>query len=153
MTGTRIGRLIAVSPAGVSSDGHSLWVCKCDCGNTKTIASNNFREKGGTKSCGCLRSEAQRKRISKNGAWNDGKSYAINNGERVYKTRHSWAKAAIRHYGNVCQVCGWSKARCDVHHKNQKAKGGLNTIKNAKVLCPNCHRKETIKSGVWAGGK
>ena len=29
----------------------------------------------------------------------------------------------------------------EVHHKKQLAKGGLDTVKNAIALCPNCHRK------------
>lgn len=141
LTGTRVGRLVAVSTAGVAVDGHSLWKCKCDCGNFKIIASNNFRENGGTKSCGCLRSEAQKERIKEGGVWNEGKSYSINNGVHCYKTRHGWAIAAIRKFGNKCQKCGWDKARCDVHHKIEKSKGGLHTLENAEVLCPNCHRE------------
>ena len=145
LTGIRIGRLVAIRYVGKATDNHALWLCKCDCGGIKIVASNNFREKGGTKSCGCLRSEAQQKRIKKDGVWNEGKSYAINNGDRCYKTRHGWAKAAIRFYGNKCQKCGWDKAMCDVHHKKQKSKGGLHTIKNALVICPNCHREEHDK--------
>ncbi len=140
--GKRIGKLTAVSPVGRYTDGHLLWLCKCDCGNTTVVPSNNFRELGGTKSCGCLRKEAQRKRIKRDGVWNDGKSYSINSGTRCYKTRHAWAKAVIRFYGNKCSVCGWNKARCDAHHRKHKSKNGLHTIKNGIVLCPNCHREK-----------
>lgn len=34
------------------------------------------------------------------------------------------------------------EARCDVHHRVPKAHGGLHTLANAVVLCPNCHRIE-----------
>lgn len=138
---SRNGRLVAVQIKGRSVDGHILWLCKCDCGGTAVVASNNFRERG-TKSCGCLRADAQRKRIKRDGAWNDGKSYAINGGNRCYKTRHAWAKAVVRHYGNKCERCGWDRARCDAHHRKLKSKGGLHTIANGVVLCPNCHRVE-----------
>jgi hypothetical protein len=137
--GFRNGRLVTVAPRGKSADGHINWLCQCDCGETKTVASNMLRDSG-TKSCGCLRKEAASKRLAKNGVWNEGKSYAINGGEHCYKTRHSWAKAAIRKYGNKCMECGWDKARCDVHHRIRKAIGGLHTLTNALVLCPNCHR-------------
>lgn len=140
-SGFRNGRLVTLMPSGKSSDGHIKWLCKCDCGNEKIVSTNQLRESG-TKSCGCLRSEAQKKRIKENGVWNEGKSYAINSSERCYKTRHSWAKAVIRHYGNKCELCGWSEARCDAHHRKQKAHGGLHTIANGIVLCPNCHRVE-----------
>lgn len=143
LTGHRNGRLVAVSLNHIrKSDGRAMWLCRCDCGGEKIVQSNNLTRSGGTKSCGCLRAEAQARRRRRDGVWNDRKSYAINNGDRCYKTRHSWAKAAIRHYGNKCEQCGWDKARCDVHHRTPKAQGGLHTIRNARVLCPNCHRIE-----------
>ena len=139
--GFRNGRLVTIKPHSKSSDGHIIWLCKCDCGNHKEVSTNMLRLSG-TKSCGCLRKEAQQARIKKNGAWNEGKSYAINNGERCYKTRHSWAKAVIKTKGNRCENCGWDKARCDVHHKVKKSVGGLHIISNGLVVCPNCHRIE-----------
>jgi len=145
--GHRNGRLVAVSPVGIHTGGHVLWRCKCDCGGETIVQSNNLTREAGTKSCGCLRREAAAKRILRDGAWNDGKSYAIQGGERCYRTRHSWAKAAIRHYGNKCERCGWAEARCDVHHRHEKAKGGLHTLENAIVLCPNCHRIEHDRRG------
>lgn len=140
--GRRNGKLTVISKTNrKSSDGHYLWLCKCDCGKTKEVASNMLRDTG-VRSCGCLRSEAQVKRIQRDGVWNDGKSYSANQGKRCYKTRHAWAKAVIRHYGNKCCRCGWEEARCDAHHRKEKAKGGLHTIDNGIVLCPNCHRIE-----------
>jgi hypothetical protein len=147
MTGHRNGRLVCVEPVGVHAGGHVLWRCRCDCGGEKVVQSNNLKRASGTKSCGCLRSEASKKRVLRDGAWNEGKSYAVNQGERCYKTRHSWAKAVLKRLGNQCQRCGWNEARCDVHHKIPKGKGGLHTIANAIVLCPNCHRVEHERGG------
>jgi HNH endonuclease len=138
ITGHRNGRLIAVECVG--RRGHAMWRCQCDCGNEKIVASNNLTRATGVRSCGCLSRDAAIRRVKADGVWNDGKSYAIQDGERCYKTRHGWAKAALRHYGNKCEVCGWNEARCDVHHREPKAKGGLHTIANAVVLCPNHHR-------------
>lgn len=142
LTGHRNGRLVARAVAGRNGEGRALWLCDCDCGGTKTVQANNLLRASGTKSCGCLRSEANAKKRQREGVWNEGKSYSVEGGDRCYRTRHSWAKAAIRHYGNKCQRCGWDKARCDVHHREAKAQGGLHTIRNAIVLCPNCHRVE-----------
>ena len=142
ITGTRNGRLVAVECVGRNSEGRAMWRCACDCGGEKIVQSNNLLRPAGTKSCGCLRREVTATKVRAEGAWNDGKSYAIQDGTRCYQTRHSWAKAAIRHYGNKCERCGWDKALCDVHHRIPKAKGGLHTIENAVVLCPNCHRIE-----------
>lgn len=40
-----------------------------------------------------------------------------------------------------CEVCGWDKAPCD-RHRVEPAVGY--TRSNVKVLCPNCHRLETL---------
>lgn len=48
--------------------------------------------------------------------------------------------AARKFYGKNCMVCGWDKAPCDVRHIVPRAKGGLNSIPNVIVLCPNDHR-------------
>lgn len=142
LRGYRNGRLVAVEVIGKNAEGRAMWLCACDCGAKKVVQANNLTRDNGTKSCGCLRREANARKRQREGVWNDGKSYAINAGERCYKTRHSWAKAALRHYGNRCERCGWDAARCDAHHRKPKANGGLHTIANAVVLCPNCHRVE-----------
>ena len=55
LTGQRFGRLVVLARDG-SRAGAVYWLCRCDCGNKKTAASNNL--KGGyTRSCGCLRRE------------------------------------------------------------------------------------------------
>lgn len=142
LSGLQSGRLLVIGPAGRARDNHILWRCSCSCGKEKLIASNSLTRVSPVQSCGCMNhTRAQQKRRA-DGPWNDGKSYVISNGEHCYKTRHGWAKAAIKHYGNRCETCGWDKARCDVHHRKPKALGGLHTIANAIVLCPNCHRLE-----------
>ena len=140
LTGLRSGRLTVTNEHSRSRDGHLVWRCICECGKTKSISSNSLTRSVPVQSCGCMnRTRAQDKRVA-GGAWNEGKSYVISGGEHCYKTRHGWAKAAIRTGGNQCERCGWAEARCDVHHRKAKAKGGLHTLANAIVLCPNCHR-------------
>lgn len=141
LTGLVSGRLTVLRPTKRNIDGHVMWLCKCECGIQKEIASNSLTRKSPVKSCGCMNKTVAQLKVRKDGAWNEGKSYSINSGEHCYKTRHAWAKAAIKKFGNKCQKCGWDKARCDVHHKFEKAKGGLNTLDNAEILCPNCHRE------------
>ena len=52
LTGMRFGRLTVLE--FVPTEGsYSYWLCKCDCGNTKTIESYNLRS-GHTTSCGCF---------------------------------------------------------------------------------------------------
>ena len=142
MVGAKIGKLTVLRVAGNANDNHLNWICRCECGNEKEIASNSLNRANPVRTCGCANAEtAQTKRLA-GGAWNEGKSYAILDGEHCYKNRAAWSKAVIRHYGNTCMRCGWDEARCDAHHIVPKAQGGLNTIANGKVLCPNCHRVE-----------
>ncbi len=141
LIGLRVGKLSVIKLFGKTADNHLAWLCLCDCGKQKVVSSNSLTRKSPSLSCGCNNKEAaQVKR--KLTPWNDSLSYSIEGGRHCYKTRHAWAKAAIRTFGNKCQLCGWAAARCDVHHKTKKSEGGLHTLENAIVLCPNCHRVE-----------
>lgn len=148
LVGHRNGRLLVVDRApGAAADGHSLWICKCDCGETCIVQSNNIKRPTGTKSCGCLNREHCQNRAGGSG-WNTGQTYAIQRGGRIYKTKRAWALAILRIKGNKCERCGWDKAPCDIHHKIPRSQGGKNTIDNGSVLCPNCHRVEHFKLSI-----
>ena len=54
------GRLTVLERAG-SRGKNSVWRCRCECGNEVTVPRNNLVS-GGTRSCGCLRKGAKRKR-------------------------------------------------------------------------------------------
>jgi len=140
LTGRQIGRLSVIQIAGRTADGHIAWTCLCACGKTKVVSSNSLTRAAPVQSCGCLNADRAQRRRNPDGVWNEGKSYVIKDGQHCYRTRHGWAKAAIRHYGNRCERCGWAQARCDVHHRVLKSAGGAHTLSNAIVLCPNCHR-------------
>lgn len=58
ITGQRFGQLVAVERVG-SRKNQSLWLCKCDCGNTTVAAMSNLKE-GHTTSCGCALKRAQK---------------------------------------------------------------------------------------------
>lgn len=53
ITGERYGNLVALERVGKRGS-LSLWLCRCDCGNTVTVALPNLRG-GHSKSCGCRR--------------------------------------------------------------------------------------------------
>lgn len=53
LTGQRFGKLVAIKCVGQDKHKNALWMCKCDCGRTKTVASRSLVG-GSTKSCGCL---------------------------------------------------------------------------------------------------
>lgn len=69
LTGQKFGRLTVIEKAG-SSDSHGiLWRCKCDCGNVCEVRAY-YLKTGGTRSCGCLRSEASAEKARRMGEAN-----------------------------------------------------------------------------------
>ena len=56
ISGQKFGRLTVLYKTKIDNNGHSYWMCQCECGNQKEIASSNLK-KGATLSCGCLHSE------------------------------------------------------------------------------------------------
>lgn len=55
LRGRRCGLLVVVAPTEQKKWGMRVWLCRCDCGNTKAVPSGSLRpdKEGGTKSCGC----------------------------------------------------------------------------------------------------
>lgn len=58
--GERFGRLTVIVDGGVSKNHETLAVCKCDCGNEKTISYSKLLS-GQTRSCKCIQGELRRK--------------------------------------------------------------------------------------------
>ncbi len=58
LTGKKIGMLTIIGEADEYIDAHSAWICKCDCGNVKTICSKDLIRSNPTRSCGCALSVA-----------------------------------------------------------------------------------------------
>lgn len=56
--GQVFGRLTVVSFAGSNKNRHSMWNCKCECGNDTTVVSPNLVS-GSIQSCGCGEIEAR----------------------------------------------------------------------------------------------
>lgn len=53
LSGKRFGKLVVIEDSGSrSSAGSVMWVCRCDCGNMKTVRSSALTF-GETSSCGC----------------------------------------------------------------------------------------------------
>lgn len=64
VTGKRFGRLVAIKKVGKANSHGCLWLCICDCGKTKEVRINYLRD-GGTTSCGCYRTEQNKKKMKK----------------------------------------------------------------------------------------
>jgi hypothetical protein len=87
ISGQRFSRLTAIEPTGVGAA--MRWVCRCDCGATKNITSNDLRS-GHTRSCGCLAREEVSRRSKKHG-----ESYSGGSGIRTREYR-AWEAAKRR---------------------------------------------------------
>lgn len=53
----RFGKLTVLKFSRKNNRGNSLWLCQCDCGNTKEVNRTNLL-RNSTKSCGCLFKES-----------------------------------------------------------------------------------------------
>jgi len=53
ISGKKFNRLTVIKIVKRNKSGNVMWLCKCDCGNTKVINGSYLRS-GHTKSCGCL---------------------------------------------------------------------------------------------------
>jgi len=56
ISGKKFNRLTVIKIVKRNKSGNVMWLCKCDCGNTKVINGSYLRS-GHTKSCGCLQKE------------------------------------------------------------------------------------------------
>lgn len=53
LIGQKFFKLNVIEFAGKNNRGEPLWLCRCDCGNTKIVKSYNLKSNN-TKSCGCI---------------------------------------------------------------------------------------------------
>lgn len=59
LEGKRFGNLKVLNFEGVNKNQKATWLCKCDCGNTKTIIAGNLKN-GKSISCGCVQKDILR---------------------------------------------------------------------------------------------
>jgi len=64
ITNQIFGRLTVIRLLDERSYGHTVWECQCECGKLTTVYRGHLIS-GATKSCGCLRNEMSKKRLSK----------------------------------------------------------------------------------------
>lgn len=108
--GTRFGKLEVVgeAPPKVGKDGghRSVSLCRCDCGNRKTVTSSNLIS-GGTISCGCSKLE----RIKTHGRTGSG----IYNtwGNMIQRCNNVGSPAYLDWGGRGIAICDrWLKFEC-----------------------------------------
>ena len=61
LAGQTFGRLKVIRRSGSNRQGSAVWLCVCQCGNHKKVASHALI-RGSTRSCGCLATDGRKKR-------------------------------------------------------------------------------------------
>lgn len=66
LTDKRFDKLVAVECVGRTNNGNAKWLCKCDCGGEKIVASWGLRSDK-THSCGCIKREQNTQQFTTHG--------------------------------------------------------------------------------------
>jgi ribosomal protein S27E len=140
--GTKFNKLTVIN----ASDKSGYSICRCECGNEKEV-SNYELISGGTKSCGCLRSENMKKiGINPTGEnhwhWKGG----ISNERHLsmaHKEYKDWRNDVFERDEYTCQKCSQIGGELRAHHiYNYADYPELRLdVDNGITLCEECHRK------------
>ena len=92
LTGEVFGRLTVIERTNNYKDGSSQWICKCNCGNIKTVIGKNLTS-GKIKSCGCYNHYKAKQQFTTHGyshtrlhnKWLKIKERCYNQNSRCYK--------------------------------------------------------------------
>ncbi len=127
LSGQRFFRWTAIrfSP---SSDGKSYWLCRCDCGVERDVATATLKN-GSSKSCGCWKEEVNRK--------NGQKTWLRNLGPHRGITRaHGESR---RGYGRTAEYSVWVSMHERCRDKRRKDYGARGI-----TVCPRWGNYETF---------
>ena len=91
ITGMKFGRMTVLRLDKVINKKMPIWVCRCDCGNIKSVCSNSLKY-GNTQSCGCLNKERSAQKNTTHGMchtrvyhiWNSMKRRCNNPKDKFY---------------------------------------------------------------------
>ncbi len=129
---------------------NSMWLCRCDCGNTRVVVGRDLRN-GHTKSCGCLNIEKSIARARKQTGENNPR-YKLGEQQGWHTKEQKEFHESIRKRDNyTCQDCG-KKQEQELADANKKLichhiNGDHfdNRDDNAVTLCGTCHNPYTEK--------
>ena len=128
-----------------------VWLCKCDCGNTKNIRGYSL-ERGDSKSCGCQIG----KHLYKHGLSGTKEYNLLKNHRRYAKKLGAEGSHTVQEILEKlkdqkyrCYYCGISiKKEYHRDHMIPLIRGGSDDISNITLTCPRCNlRKNTMTAG------
>lgn len=100
--GKRFGRLVVIEFDRQNKYGSTWWLCRCDCGNTKSVYRGCLTS-GDVRSCGCYRNEHRHEYGLKHGLSNS-KLYAVW-AEMIQRCTNPNAHNYYRYGGRGIEVC------------------------------------------------
>lgn len=136
--GKKFGRWKVISYKEIRGT-HAYWLCKCSCGELRTIRGNHLRS-GKAVSCGCYAREQSSIRLKKyttSEAYKGTGNPAWKGTQASVSSVHQWL---VRHFTKgTCEHCGTSEKKRDwALIKGKKYEHNRN---NFMPLCRSCHLK------------
>lgn len=125
ITGQRFGRLTALRRLNKKIGTSYAWLCRCDCGRLTEVSANALL-KGGTKSCGCKKTDALRRQTVNITGLHFGRLTALeptderSGGSVVWKCRCDCGKETMVSYNSL--VSGNTKS-CGCLSKEHESPG------------------------------
>jgi len=147
MIGQKFSRLKVIKKSGKDKHKNKLYLCICDCGNTKIVRASHLRT-GFVKSCGCLQSESRKKSYCKHGHCSRNKTKTYRSWRsmmaRCYNTKHPHYK---NYGGRGILVCiKWFRFEGFLDDMGERPNGmTLDRIEDAKIYCKSTCRWATYK--------
>ncbi len=143
--GTRFGKLTVIRKQGKDAHGAIKYLCRCSCGNTKSIRGYSLW-RGDSKSCGCQLG----KHLYKHGQSHT-REYSIIKNHRRY-ARKLKAKGfhtveeiltKLENQNYLCYYCSKSiRRKYHRDHMFPLIRGGSDYISNIVLACPSCNLKK-----------
>lgn len=103
LTGHKFGRLTVISKAHTNSNKQVCWNVVCSCGTYKVVTGNSMKS-GGTKSCGCHKSEITKTRNEINRKYSRVNPCCTECGASLNAT--NWWPSWMSMFVPVCITCG-----------------------------------------------
>jgi hypothetical protein len=148
-----IGSLIVIEKHSKDNFGRWNWLCKCNCGNYKIIASRHLIN-GKTLSCGCLKTITAINNGKNSSHKISGKnSYlykeSISDFERINRRNSditkikNWRNQVYERDNYTCDICKVKGSKLQAHHLNSWSyfKEERFDLNNGITLCKKCHHE------------
>lgn len=111
MLGMRFEKLLVIDRTESKKDGTAVWICRCDCGETRHIPGTKLRA-GRAKSCGCASPRFTTERTQTHGM-SGSRTYRIWAGMRARCSESASGKSRRLYFDKGIRVCKrWEEFEC-----------------------------------------